>query len=62
MIAMDLSRRAFIKAQAAAAAAAAANVTLPAGPEHACRARRPAEMVEGALPLLRHRLRRHGRR
>src|SRR4051812_34982123 len=34
MTAMDLSRRAFIKAQAAAAAAAAANVPLPASAQN----------------------------
>ena len=60
---MDLSRRAFIKAQAAAAAAAAANVSLPASAQNL-----PAgpdiqlQWSKAPVPLLRHRLRRHGRR
>ena len=59
---MDLSRRAFLKAQAAARGRSRRERHPPGrGAEHPDGRRHPAPMVEGAVPLLRHRLRRHGR-
>ena len=61
---MSLSRRELLKAQAAAVAAAAAGMTVPAAAQPVRRRHRIAgdQMVEGAVPLLRHRLRGDGRR
>ena len=58
------TRRDILKAHAAAVAALAANVSLPAAAQPVEGGIEIAEnqMVESALPLLRHRLRRHGRR
>ena len=60
---MSLDRRDFIRATAAATAGAVAGIPVP-GLAQAAAACRPrgcqAEVVEGAVPLLRHRLRRDG--
>ena len=57
---MRITRREFIRQSAAATGGAAAGIPLPVGCEHRHRFRmHPDEVVEGAVPLLRHRLRRH---
>ena len=59
-----MNRRELLKAHAAAVAALAAGVVLPAAAQPVPGGIEVTEdqMVEGAVPLLRHRLRRDGRR
>ena len=60
---MDVSRRALLKAQAAVAAASRRRHSARrTGTEPHRRRGHPDQMVEGAVPVLRHRLRRDGRR
>ncbi len=59
---MPTARRDFIRQTAAAAAAAVAGIPLPglAQAPASDEGRRRRQVVEGAVPLLRHRLRRDG--